>query len=365
MISLIAVALGAAGAAVALPETKPPGRAAGARPGLALGLAVNLQGYDLPGVVRASRRTLESGAGFARDDFEWRVIEPRRGQVDWRQPDRMMLGASRAGLPLLPVMDGTPRWAGSGPNAAPRLPRAYAAFVARVVARYGPGGTFWRAHTQLDEHLAPVWFELYNEPYLALGVPEGPQPAAYARAVAAAVPAARAANPRTRFLLATDTTSIYPDGKERPWLAALHAAVPNFGAYYDGVAVHPYGGAASPDRYTPGRGDRWQTRRLERVRADLVKLGGADKPVWITEIGWSTCRGHVECVSPRTQARYLSRLFELASTRWRPWVAGVVVYALEDHSTTPGNKEGSFGLEDLKGRPKPAWRVLQRVSGRR
>ena len=76
-------------------------------------------------------------------------------------------------------------------GALPRDPADYARFAAAAVARYGPGGTFWRRNKELDARLAPRFFELYNEPYLGLDVPGGPEPEAYARTVAAAVPAVR------------------------------------------------------------------------------------------------------------------------------------------------------------------------------
>jgi hypothetical protein len=62
---------------------------------------------------------------------------------------------------VLPILDSPPAWArGAG------LQRAYAAFTAQAVARYGPGGSFWRAHPQWRA-ATPVWFELWNEPYIA------------------------------------------------------------------------------------------------------------------------------------------------------------------------------------------------------
>jgi hypothetical protein len=337
---------------------------AAARPGLTVGLAVNLEYYDAAGVLRAARRAHSTGARMVRDDFTWSAIERRPGRRDWRNPDRVVAGAAQAGMTVLPVLSGTPRWAARTAGTWPADPQPYARFVAAVVARYGPGGAFWRAHPRMDGRRAPRWFELGNEPYLALGVPKGPQPAEYAHAVAAATTAGRAANPAARYLLAVDTTSIGRDG-ERPWLSDLYAAVPDLGAHYDGVAVHPYGGSEPPDSSTPGRDDRWQTRRIERIHADLVARGAGAKPVWITEIGWSTCRQGTECVSRARQARYLARVFDLASTRWSPWVAAVFVYQLEDYRARPGDKEGSFGVGEINGMPKPAWRVLQAVTRRR
>lgn len=334
------------------------GRAVPARGDLAVGLNLDLQSGDTEARADGARLVRRAGASIVRDDFQWSIIEPQRGRYDWSQPDAIVAAAAGGGLRTLPILDATPAWAGPDENAMPRDPADYARFATRVVARYGAGGAFWREHPKLDPALAVEWFELYNEPYLQPTSPGGPEPAAYARTVRAAVPAARAANPRARFLLAADTTGVDREGRETPWLTALYDAVPGLSRYFDGVAVHPYAAEQSPTRYTPGGRERWQTPRIEAMRETLVDRGDGDKPVWITEIGWSTCDGGEECVGERTQARNLAETFDLASSRW-PYVEAVVVYALGDFPAPPKAKEGSFGVLRSDLTPKPSWGVLQ------
>ena len=77
----------------------------------------------------------------------WANLEPARGQFAWKPLDRMVKGASRAGLPILFTLGGTPAWAApSGPR-APYNDRSRAAppdrlsdwedFVRALTERYG------------------------------------------------------------------------------------------------------------------------------------------------------------------------------------------------------------------------------------
>ena len=141
----------------------------------------------------------------------------------------------------------------------------------------------------------------------------------------------------------------------------MYAAVPDLNNYFDAVAVHPYA-RRSPLTYTPGDDDRRQTRRLERVRDALVARGAGDKPLWITEVGWSTCRRAQDCVSESQQAAYFRDLFALQRVRWSGYVAAVFVYALQDFRSR--DSQGSFGVLRQGGSRKPGWYAMRAASPR-
>ncbi len=340
-----------------------PVRADAVRAGLSIGIAVNLREGSLEYRRSIARMARRAGVHTVRDELRWDTIERRPGVYDWREPDAIFTLAAEQGLRVLPLLDKAPGWATGRRRGSydimPRDPATFAAFAARAVARYGAGGRFWRERPHLKGWLAPTWFELFNEPYGLAPHEGGPEIAAYARTVAAGVAAARLQRTGARFLIAAELTATGPGG-EVPWLDGLYDAVPGFGAFFDGIAVHPYAGPQAPARYTPGRGDRYQTRRIERLREILVRRGDGAKPVWITEIGWSTCPASPACVSERRQALHLAQLFRLASRSW-PWVSGVVVYSMADHGAPRTDKEGWFGLV-RDGRAKPAWSVVQQVT---
>ena len=235
----------------------------------------------------------------------------------------------------------------------PSDPRAYATFVAAAVARYGPGGTFWRQNPDLPARPL-LWFELWNEPYYA---DHNRDPGAYARLVRAAVLAGRAAQPSARFLIEATTTYQTAAGDERNWIEDMYAAVPDLGSYFDGVAVHPYGG--DPAVYTPYGDTDGQPGRVEQIHRELSAHGDGAKPLWVTEIGWSTCSGDSACVTEQQQAAYLRTFLRLARTTWASYVRAVFVFGLRDLAPNAiDDREAWYGLLRPDLSRKPAWSVL-------
>lgn len=308
-------------------------------------------------------RLLAGGPRYAREDVDWAAVEPRPGRFDWRATDEMFAIAARYGITILPILGSPPKRARGSPSSLPTSTGPWQAFVARAVARYGAGGAFWRAHRELPQRPAR-YFELFNEPYLPKSSGDVPDPARYARLVVAAVRAGRAANRQARFLIEAETTYSARGGQSSPdWLGAMFAAVPDLGRYFDAVAVHPYA-SGSPLTFTPGDGDRQQSRRLEVIHDALVARGAGDKHLWVTEVGWSTCSREQDgdCVSEADQAQYLRDFFALGRTRWHDYVDAVFVYALQDYRDTSHPKEGGFGVFRRDGSRKPAWYAVRAAS---
>lgn len=339
----------------------PPPTPGGGRP-WALGQHAGLRNFRGPAMCTQARRARDVGARYVRDDLSWSSIERTPGRFDWRRPDEVFAVAAQYGLTVLPLLDDAPRWSGGSSRSLPTNRRALARFAARAAARYGPGGTFWRAHRSLPQRPA-VYMELFNEVYGPDFTAGHPDPARYAGLVVAAVSRARAANPGMRFLIEADTTYSPDGGKTQlDWLSGMYAAVPDLGRYFDAVAVHPYANAASPLTYTPGAGDRWQSRRLERIHDALVARGAGDKRLWITEVGWTSCSHDRHCVSEGRQAAYLRDLFALQRARWSGYVDAVFIYALQDYSSSDGS--GSYGVLRRNGTRKPAWYAVHAASPR-
>jgi hypothetical protein len=350
----------------AIPRCSVRGRVARAAPAgpstqrRAFGEHASLRYFSGRSLCRRADLTRAAGVRYVREDANWGEIEAHRGRFDWRRMDEVFGVAAQYGLTVLPVPDAPPRWAGPSERNLPDDIVAYAGLTARVAARYGPGGTFWARHPRLPYRPAR-YIELYNEPYYPEFSGGHPDPARYARLVAAAVPAGRLANPSVRFLIAGESTYT-PDGGHTfgNWMEGMYAAVPGFGRLFDGIAVHPYSDPAPPTFYDPTSG-ALQARRLERVRAALVAHGDAAKHLWVTEVGWSTCPS--SCVNERQQAADLRSFFHLTRTRWRSYVDAVFVYALQDYRTKPV-REGHFGVLRLNGSQKPAWSALRSAARR-
>jgi hypothetical protein len=336
---------------------------------LRVGLTTNAQASALNSAAVLDEAR-QAGAGRLREDFLWSVIEPQDDAWTWDRYDKLFRAAAKRGMRILPVLIDTPSWAGSAWNTIPADPSQYAEFTAKVVERYGPRGRFWRqqqrrcrrhrqrcrAHPNVAS-LAPHYFELWNEPYLDKFSAGGIDPGRYARLVKAAASAGRTANRKAKYLLAAEQA---PSGDRYTFIDGMYSAVPDLNSYFDAVAVHPYSPGSSPDQLKDGWGF---TERLDAIRAKLVAHGARDKPLWVTEIGWSTCPSSSDCVSEQKQAAYLARTFELLSTRYSRYVRAAFVYCRNDlEHTDPTDPLAWFGLVRLDGTHKPAYDVFRQLA---
>jgi hypothetical protein len=348
-------AAGCAGEAGSVTVLRPP---AGAPP-LRVGLIVNALDAG-PGRPAELTRARSLGVRWIREELRWGAIERSPGQYRWERFDALLEAATRARLHVLPLLLGTPSWAGAGPLALPRDPAAFGAFAAHAAARYGPGGSFWRAHPRLDARYAPQWFELWNEPYTEHYSTDGVDPARYAAMVRSATVDGRAANRATRWLMAADLSYQDAAGTRRNWLDALAAADPGLMRAIDGVAVHPYGfGAPGADDGIPLP---FRFDRIDAISDQLTRLGATRVPLWITEIGWSTCDVRPDCGSEYDQAQRIADVF--TRVRRRPLsarVRAVFVYHLHDFAgRAADDREAHYGLLRTNGARKPAWGVIRR-----
>jgi hypothetical protein len=348
LLAIAAVLLGTGcGAASA-----PPADAA-----IRVGVVANAQDWD-----KEQDAVKATGVGWIREQFLWELIEPRDDQWNWERYDRLLTESSKRGLRVLPLLMDVPRWAAPQWNYIPRDPSEYAEYVAKVTARYGPGGHFWDENPGLRE-LAPRYFELWNEPYYDFFAGNGVNPGRYARLVKAAARKGRRANRSARFLLAADTGFSDSSDRYHDWVDELYDAVPDLNRWYDGVAVHPYSDGLAPQIYTPGGYTRGQVGRLAEIHSSIRKHGARGKRLWITEIGWSTCRSHDWCVTEKQQASYIRKMYELSKTRWRGMVAALFIYHLRDHGdANGGNPENWFGTIRRDGSKKPSYRALQAIA---
>ncbi len=301
----------------------------------------------------------ETGMRWIREEIDWNTVEPARGTWDWSTPDALYTAAAANGMTVLPLLMLTPGWASTdgSPTQIPSDPSGYAAFVGQVVARYGPHGSFWAAHPALAP-TPSTWFELWNEPYYGWFSDNAPDAARYARLVKAAGAAGHAADSGAKMLI--ESIAQWNDGtKWTSWTGSMYAAVPDLNSYFDGVAVHPYGQSFTDPTATNGF-----YQDMNNVRADLVSHGAADKPFWLTEIGYATCTGgtSADCYSESAQAQKYTQLADLLRTTYASYVKGVFVYDFQDlaaPAADPTNRESHFGLLRQDGSQKPAYAVVK------
>jgi polysaccharide biosynthesis protein PslG len=318
----------------------------------AVGVVANTLGYGAA-VGRAQDTVRRAGVRLLREELSWSIVEPRRGVRHWAKTDRLMVAAAHRDMEMLVLLNGVPNWAARPDGGLPTRAAAYGAYVRDVVARYGPGGTFWRAHPTLPRASAPRWFELWNEPWFGQPVRSTLDARRYAALADAGLRAGRAADPDARFLLAADTSFVGDEQVSEAWLDRLQRAAPGLLAAADGITAHPYSTSASVS-----------LDELDHVRAALTRRG-LNLPIWVTEVGWSTCRLRSDqCVTEAQQASRLDHFLRGVARRSRSDVAKVFVYHMRDLGRLPSAREEHFGLVRLNGSRKPAWQVVRAFAAR-
>ena len=335
-------------------------------------IAGTAQWQDIGMAGRLHEVISTSDTKWLREGFYWSRIEPKPGTFTFAHYDHLVLLAAQREVHLMALLYMAPKWAARTSTSVPANPAAYAAYVAAVVGRYGPGGTFWQSHPNLASYAIQT-FEIWNEAYYATGDGGHYDPGRYARLVKAAVTAGRAANPAAKFLMGAEMEGEFvQSGGARSWVwwvDAMYKAVPDLNNYFDGVSVHPYGhdithrSPAIPGQPYYGYD---QMRRIELIRKQFVSHGAASKPFWVTEVGWPTCtHGTIRCVTPAGQRKSLDTLMRYAETRWKSYVRAVFVFYFDDVGRNSANPDNDYGLIYFNRRPKlalPAFRAFARIS---
>ena len=127
---------------------------------------------------------------------------------------------------------------------------------------------------------------------------------------------------------------------------------PELGRWFDVLALHPY--PHYPPQAAPEADDGHEQpvgQMVARLRAELAYYG-ADKPVWVTEVGWPV----YGTVDEAAQARFTVRaaVEALAAGAER-----VCLYTLDDGPNPSAfPPEDAFGLYRNDGTPKPAATAL-------
>ena len=279
---------------------------------------------------------------MARIDAFWEAAEPLApsGTVhryDWRFDDTIADALARHGLRWLPIIDYTAPWAESivgQDHSPPRSDADYAAYAAAFVARYGPGGSFWRTRSPLSGEPVDT-IEIWNEPDNPEFWSPSPDPSAFANLYLSARDAIKTANPAVRVLVGGLT---HPEA----FLPRMVSARPDLVGHVDGVAIHPYGS-------TPAS----VLARVRGARSTLASLGMGSVPLYVTEFGWTTQPPDVFGWAPaQKRPGYIaSTLAALGHTDCG--IAGVDLYTWITADRNVADKEDWFGIQPPGGQNGP------------
>lgn len=291
-----------------------------------LGIGVHFMGGQTSGLIPL---VAALGAGTVRDDAIWASIERSPGTYNFSSFDPNMQALQQNNIAPLLILDYNNRFYDNGQTPYDDTGmRAFARYAAALVTHYG-------AQVQA--------VEVYNEYNGTFST--GPctrSPSCYAQLLRYTYQAIKAVRPDVTVV---GGAVAYAD------LHWFHELFESGGlAYMDAVSDHPYTTlyVTSPE-----------LQGLENEMSNLQSLiksynHGRPKPIWITELGWSTMW---YTVSERSQADYVVRgaILSLAAG-----VQKIFWYDLANDGPSTTKFEQNFGLlryPDAAGRymPKPAF----------
>ena len=322
--------------------------------------------------ARAARVAGAAGFSWIRQQVLWRAHQSADRTIAWTELDQLVAGVDQAGGKLLLCVVQAPDWATGAPgmtgfpDAAHRAD--YAAFLAAIAARYG-------------EKVAG--FEVWNEMNLASenGGRPVPPTADYVDLLAQTYTAVKAANPAALIVSGGAGPTEWGRGRDvaisdLTFYREMFAD-PRFWAHTDMVGVHVFGYANPPHTLwheQPGPYPDWRDsrefyfRRIEDVRAEMVRAGYGYRQMWLTEFGWATANntpmhefGHNN--SFEKQAEYLLQAFDMGRTTYAPWLGAMFVWNLNFAVTWEGagnrmHEQAAYGILNHDWSPRPAYRAL-------
>ena len=140
---------------------------------------------------------------------------------------------------------------------------------------------------------------------------------------------------------------------------------------FDAVGVHTDVGCdlAAPDGYlrdNNGRINQFSFLGYREVRRTMVAHGDARRPIWMTELGWSTTTAVCDTgrsagqkaggVSEAEQAAYTAEAFHCLT--FARYVTHAIVFELRDGARDASQQR--YGLVHADGSAKPAWDAFSR-----
>jgi len=362
--ALAALAIASSAASAAAPRV-PPSFVGTVIDGPLFEPYVNLQA-ELDEMVR-------TGVGSVRVMVDWREAQPYakwsdvppdqmarfrdEGGVptDFSLVDNAVTGAVTRRMTILPIVLAAPNWTARYPNnfnSPPKGTKTFAAFSGALAKRYGPTGTFWSENPTLPKRPIRHW-QFWNEPSLIHFWADQPFERAYVALVRAARAKVKAVDPGARIVLAGLPNKSWPELEKIYKLRARNL--------FDIVAIHPF------TAYVSG-----VLKILRANREVMARYGDRKKPLWVTELSWTSARGQADWTygnetTERGQAKKLTEAYKMLAARrselklqrvyWYTWLT------LDSHPHYPFDYAGLSRLEtDASITRKPAFMEMRKTA---
>jgi hypothetical protein len=253
---------------------------------------------------------------------------------------------------------GTPAWAAGGATniaTPPRDNQYFARFVNYLATAFR--GQVSAYEIGEEEDTAAYWTGT---------------PAQYADLLKAAYPAIKSADPQATVIVGGLA------GNDFQFVSQLYAAGAR--GSFDAVAVHTDTACdvTAPTVFAFDRGTRTINRYyflgFTSVHATMAANGDGAKPIYMSEIGWSSttvaCRTGAWAgqkpagVSQAIQASFLAQAYRCLAQPRYGYVRAALWFGLYDNGTSPGMND-NYGLLSASLNPKPAYDAFMHLPGAR
>ena len=305
-----------------------------------------------------------SGVESARTVFNWDAAQRggRGSAIEFDQTDPVVRRAALRNIEVLPIVFYAPRWARAYPSRTTSPPRRrsdYVTYLAALVDRYGPQGTFWTENPDLPRKPLREW-QIWNEPHLPAywDAPEK-GPFGYARAYPTLLRASyniiKSLDPGAKVVMAGLT--------QRAWeeIAVLYKR--GIKRYFDVAALQIFPQTVK------------RAVKATRFFREAMNLNGdRRKPIYLTEITWPASKGRTEGIkyqrqeTPRGMATKLSQMYSAMVSRRRALGLGKVFWYTWASPYGRGgsifNYAGLQRFDDLSFEAQPALGAYQRSARR-
>ena len=248
---------------------------------------------------------------------------------------------------------GTPNWAGGSGDFlnAPQDPGQYANFVGRLAARYKGRVQSWEVWNEPDE--AEFWHGTT------------PSPASYAPLLKASYSAIKASDPATQVVAGPLT------GNNYDFVEGLYGQ--GAGGSFDAVGVHTDTACGinppSVFYYEDGHVGRFTFLGFREVHAVMVAHGDGEKPITMSEMGWSTTTTRCDRgkwagqkdagVSETTQAAFLSQAYHCLAGY--PYMETGIWFSARDAGAAE-TEINRYGLLRWNGTRRGSWAAMEQVA---
>jgi hypothetical protein len=305
-----------------------------------------------------------SGVESVRTVFNWAAAQPdgRGSAFDFDRTDGVVRRAALRNIEVLPIVFYAPRWARAYRNRFTSPPRSrvdYVTYLAALVDRYGPSGTFWTDNPDLPRRPVREW-QIWNEPHLP-AYWDAPERGRYGYArgypllLRASYNMIKDLDPGANVVMAGIT--------QRAWEEIEVLYRRGIKPYFDVAALLIF-----PQTV------RRAVKATAFFRDAMRRRGDGRKPIYLTEITWPASKGRTQGIrfqgqeTPRGMASKLSGMYSAIARRRRALGVGKVFWYTWASPYGRGgsifNYAGLQRFDEQAFQPQPALAAYQRSARR-